>query len=122
MLEACSYEDLCKHSKVFNKSALNYHLWIYMDPETVREAYFVEAKEIGPHADNSKLFPDTFVRESQCWIRANMEYLDLRPGKHTIQLQMVNRFTDTDFSLYASYFIQDDNPDKPYVYMKKGTD
>jgi len=117
-LEACAYEDLAKHSKVFNLSTLNYHLWIYLNPETVRDAYFIEAEEVGPNADNSKLFPDTFIRESQCWIRANMEYLDLKPGKHTIKLSMVDRFTDTDFSLYASYFIQDDNPDKPYVYMK----
>lgn len=117
-LEACRYEDLAKYSKVFNLSTLDYHLWIYLNPETVRQTYFNRAFEIGPDADNSRIFPDTFVRESQCWIRVNMQYLNLKPGKHTIKLEFVERYDDTDFSLYISYIIQDDNPEKPYVYMK----
>ena len=118
-LESCRYEDLAKYSKVFNINTIEYHLWIYLNPEDVRDAVFLEAKEIGPNADNSKLYPDTFVRDSQCWIRANTMWLDTSIGKHTIKLWFVNRYTDTDFSLYVSYYIQDDNPDKPYVYMKK---
>lgn len=118
-LNACVYEDLAKNSKVFNLTTLNYHLWIYLNPETVRDTYFYKASEIGPEADNSKIFEDTFVRESQCWIRVNMQYLNLRPGKHTIKLDFVERYTDTDFSLYVSYIIQDDNPERPYVYMRK---
>lgn len=118
-LEASTYANLAKHNKVFNKSAIEYHLWIYLDPSDVRDAFFLGAKEIGPHADNSKLFPDTFVREGQCWIRANTEYLDLVAGTHIIKLSFVDRFTDTDFSLFVSYIIQDDNPEKPYVYMKE---
>lgn len=119
ILEACSYKDLAKYSKVFNLSTLNYHLWIYLDPGTVRDAYFDKAEEIGVDADNSRIFPDTFVRDNQCWIRVNMEYLNLKPGKHTLQLHFVERYTDTDFSLFVSYIIQDDDPEKPYVYMKE---
>ena len=117
MLESCRYEDLAKHSKVFNVSVLNYHLWIYLNPEDVRDAYFLGAEEIGPNANNSTIYPDTFKRESQCWIRVNTGYIDQKIGKHTLKLSFVDRYTDTDFSLYASYFIQNDNPDKPYVYM-----
>lgn len=116
-LEASIYENLAKHSKVFNKNTLEYHMWIYLDPEDVRTAFFLGAEEIGPNADNSKIFPDTFTRENECWIRANTEYINTLPGKHTLKLKFVDRFTDTDFCLYASYYIQDDNPEKPYVYM-----
>ena len=116
-LEACSYEDLPKHTKVFNSQAVEYHLWIYLNPEDVRTAYFYGAEEIGPNANNNNIFPDTFVRESQCWIRVNREYINNIPGKHTIRLKFVDRYTDTDFSLYVSYYIQNDNPDKPYVYI-----
>lgn len=118
MLQSCRYEDLAKHSKIFNLSTLNYHLWIYLNPDDVRDTYFIRALEIGQDADNSTIYPDTFVRESQCWIRVNTGYINRRPGKHTLRLMFVNRYTDTDFSLYASYYIQDDNPEKPYVYMK----
>lgn len=117
-LEACHYSDLAKCSKVFNLDATEYHLWIYMNPEEVRTAYFIGAQEIGPNADNSRIFPDTFERESQCWIRVNRGYISSKPGKHTIKLSFVDRYTDTDFSLYVSYFMQVTNPEKPYVYMK----
>lgn len=116
-LQSCIYKDLPKHSKVFNKDTLNYHLWIYLNPEDVRDAYFIRAEEIGVNADNSTIFPDTFVRESQCWIRVNTSCINQSVGKHTLRFYFVDRYTDTDFSLYASYYIQDDNPDKPYVYM-----
>ena len=117
-LQSCAYKDLAKYSKVFNTMASEYHLWIYLNPDDVRTAYFIGAEEIGPNADNSRIFPDTFVRESECWIRVNRGYLGEHPGKHTIKLMFVDRYTDTDFSLYASYYLQNDNPEKPYVYMK----
>lgn len=118
-LQAVRYEDLAKQCKVFNLSTLDYHIWIYLNPETIRDAYMYKAIEIGPKADNSKLFKDTIVRESECWVRANMQYLNNKPGKHTYRLMFANRYDDTDFSLYFSYIIQDDNPEKPYVYMKE---
>lgn len=116
-LEACTYNELAKHSKVFNSNAVEYHLWIYLNPDDVRDTYFIGAEEIGPNADNSKIFPDTFQRQGQCWIRVNRGYLGDNPGKHTIKLNFVDRFTDTDFSLYVSYYLQVDNPKRPYVYM-----
>ena len=117
-LEACRYEDLAKYSKVFNSDTCEYHLWVYLNPEDVRGAYFVGAVEIGPNADNSRIFPDTFVRESQCWIRVNKNYIGTTPGKHTVKLAFVDTATDTDFNLYISFYMQVDNPEKPYVYMQ----
>lgn len=119
ILNACSYNDLAKNSKVFNTSEIEYHLWIYMNPEDVREASFLEAYEVSPEIHDSDVHTSIFERESTCWIRAVTRSLNLNPGKHTYKLKMVNKFTDTDFSLYVSYYIQDDNPDKPYVYMNK---
>lgn len=118
-LQACIYEDLPKHTKVFNEDTAEYHLWIHMNPEDVRGCAFYEVKEIGPNADNSKLFPDTFKRESQCWIKVKREYLNNAIGKHIYRLSFVNRETNDDFSLYVSYYMQNDNPEKPYVYMKE---
>lgn len=118
-LQSCKYDDLAKYTKVFNLSTIEYHLWIYLNPEDVRDCYFLGAKEIGPDSDNATIYPDTFVRESTCWIRANTAYLNTSIGKHTFRLSFVNRYTDTDFSLYISYYIQQDNPVKDYVYMKQ---
>lgn len=116
-LNASTYEELSNNIKVFNSATTNYHLWIYLNAEDVRDAYFIGAKEIGHNADNLKIFPDTFVRESTCWIRVNFGYLGNKVGKHIIKLDFVNRYTDDDFSLYVGYYLQNNNPDKPYVYM-----
>ena len=114
-LRACKYSDLAKNVKVFNIDAMEYHLWIYLDPEDVRGAYFNEAKEIGENSECKTIYPDTFVRESTCWIRVNIGYLNSNIGKHIIKLSFVDKMTDTDFSLYVSYYITNDNPDQPYV-------
>mgnify|MGYP007069998203 CR=1 FL=1 len=122
ILEACVYEDLPKYTKVFNEDTAEYHLWIYLNPAYVRNTYLYEAKEIGPNADNSKLFLDTFKRESQCWIKVKREYLNNKIGKHIYKLSFVNKETDADFSLYVSYYLQNDNPEKPYVYIEKAAE
>ena len=44
-LNACTYEMLSKNSKVFNVDTNEYHLWIYLNPEDVRQAYFLGAEE-----------------------------------------------------------------------------
>lgn len=118
-LQACNYQDLPKYTKVFNTEQLEYHLWIYLNPEDVRGCYFDKAEEVGIDPALLHTYPDTFVRESECWIRVNMGYIDKGIGKHTLRLQFVEKATSTDFSLYVSFYIQDDHPDKPYVYMKK---
>ena len=117
-LQACTYKDLPNYTKVFNLNTIEYHLWIYLNPEDVRDTAFLGAEEIGPGADNSQLFTDTFKRESQCWIQVKTNFLNKKIGKHTYKLSFVNRWTDTDFSLYVSYYIQNSDPEKPYVYMK----
>lgn len=118
-LEACRYDELAKYTKVFNTDECQYHLWIHLNPEDVRGCSFVEAKEIGPNANNSTIFPDTIVRTSQCWIRVNKMWVGTSPGKHTLKFTFVDTSTDDDFSLYASFYMQVDDPEKPYVYMKE---
>lgn len=120
MLESCKYNDLAKYTKVFNTNQIEYHLWIYMDPEDAKDAVFLEAHEV--QDNDSKVSDGVFERQSQCWIRVVTEHINTSAGKHTYKLMMVDRYTDTDFSLYVSYYIQDDNPDKPYVYMKDKED
>lgn len=119
-LEACKYDDIAKYCKVFNINEIEYHVWIYLSPDDARNCVFLDAKEISPDPKFDPRFPLTmFKRESECWIRVVRDDLNLNPGKHTYKLSMVDRFTDTDFSLYISYYVQTDDPEKPYVYMKK---
>lgn len=53
------------------------------------------------------------------WIRIPSSMMNLEDGQHTYKLSFINILTDDVFSLYISYIIQNDNPDKPYIYMNR---
>ena len=118
-LNACAYKDLPSNSKVFNSMTIEYYMWVYLNPEDVRGCNFLRAEEITLGADHQGFYPDTFSRESQCWIRVATKFIDTSIGNHVIRLYFVECATGTEFSLYVSYYIQNDDPEKPYVYMKK---
>lgn len=118
-LNACTYKDLPSNSRVFNSKTLDYYMWIYLNPEDVRGCQFVKAEEITYGSASQDFYPDTFSRESQCWIRVTTHFIDTSIGNHIIRLYFVESVTGTEFSLYVSYYIQDDNPEKPYVYINE---
>lgn len=117
-LEACHYKDLSKYCKVFNLNSLEYFLWIYLNPEDVRDTYFRGSVEMDPNSNYERLLKGVYQRESQCWLKVNTHLINRSPGKHTVRFIFVDRRTGLDFSLYVSYYMQVDNPEKPYVYMK----
>lgn len=116
-LTSCKYSDLAKHSKVINVDELDYFLWIYLNPEYVRDSYFVCGSEM---SNNPRItFHDTFTRPSTSWIRVKTSDLNKEIGLHTYKFLFADRITSDTFSLYANYIIQSDNQEKPYIYMKR---
>ena len=119
VVNACGYKDLAKNCKIYNKNELEYFTWIYLDPEDVRDATLLDVQEMNDGPTDFRYNHNVIQRKSTCWLRCITEFLNLLPGKHTYKISMINRVTDSVFSLYISYIIQDDNPDKPYKYMKE---
>ena len=119
-LTASNYNDIAKHSKVVNVNELDYFLWVYLNPEDVRDAYFLSACEvIKPGQDAVTTFTDTFERKSTSWIQIKTDFINKKTGLHIYKLNFVNYTNDVTFSLYASYTIQRDDEEKPYIYMKR---
>lgn len=54
------------------------------------------------------------------WLRVPVDVLNKDIGQHTYKLHFVNIHTSLELDLYIQYIIQDDNPDKPYIYMNRG--
>ena len=117
-LTSCKYKDLAKHSKVINVNELDYYLWVYLNPNDVRDAHFIKGSEL---TDNKPIivFPDTFIRPSTSWIRMKTDNLNKEPGLHVYKFTFVNVHTDSEFSIYANYIIQRSDVNKPYIYMKR---
>lgn len=119
-LTSCKYSDLAKHSKVINVHELDYFLWVYLNPEEVRDAYFCYGCEL---SDNPlPTFPDTFKHASTSWIQIRTDHLNKEIGLHIYKFSFIDRTTGDSFSLYMNYIIQRSDQEKPYIYMKREAD
>ncbi len=117
-LTSCKYKDLAKHSKVINVNELDYYLWVYLNPDDVRDAHFLGGREL-TDGEPVITFPDSFVRPSTSWIRMKCDNLNKQPGLHVYKFTFVNRCTNDSFAIYANYIIQRSDVNKPYIYMKR---
>ena len=116
ILTSCSYTDLARHSKVFNPSQLVDYLWIYLNPEDVRESYFVQSATTTDESEGSY---DPFERVSTSWLRASVAEINTSIGLHIYRFVFVDRIRGDSFSLYANYIIQREDEEKPYIYMNR---
>lgn len=113
ILEACVYEELAMYSRVLNASTINQDVWIYLDPDVVRTSSFVEAHELGSDKQLAE-----FSRVAECWIKVDKSYFKDQISDHIIELDFTDNRIGIGYSLYVSYYMQNDNPEKPYIYMK----
>lgn len=121
-LNACSYEDIPSNTPVINKANFDYFLWIHIPEEIARCYAFYQLDEMAPE---HKKVPHIGFIERDCnrpWLKITSSVLGSTVGKHLYKLCFVNQITNDLISLFFSYTIQDDNPDKPYVYMNKEDD
>ena len=53
------------------------------------------------------------------WVDISVDCLEKSIGLHTYVLEFINPDTGDTFYQYFNYTIQDDDPDKPYIYMER---
>jgi len=117
-LKACEFSNLSDCSPVWNKSTIPYYVYIRVSADIMRECALYQVDEICDKSSRP-VIPHAIVRDTNCWLRATMELLNLDPGHHVYKLSFIRRFDNAVFSLYIAYYVQDDNPEKPYVYMNR---
>ena len=117
-LNACEYKDIVSNTPVFNKDQVDYFVWILVDADILRRCTLYQVDEItdkGPRPAN----PAAIVPDLNCWLRGTFPLMNGEVGQHIYKLMFVEPATDTSFSLYISYIIQDKNANKPYIYMDR---
>ena len=119
-LVASSYEELSKHSMIFNLAELDYFLYVKIDPPLSRAWYLYRIEEkLKDGTLKEMMFPATVRKESPTWLKFKTDFINKEIGMHTYKVTFVDTATDVLLSLWFAYIIQNDNPDKPYVYMKR---
>lgn len=119
VLEASIYSDLPKHTKVWNKSSLSYSVWINVPIDLCRTHSLFQLDDV-TRGIKEIHFQDAVSREcGKPWFEVDMSLLNLDSGQHIYKMSFINTFSNDISCLYFSYIIQDDTPDKPYMYMKR---
>lgn len=68
-------------------------------------------------------FTDQVTRdEHKPWIDISRTILDLNPGQHTYRMTFGKLECKLKATCWFSYIIQENHPEKPYIYMKRDED
>ena len=84
-----------------------HHFELYQVDEIRDEAELVCHKDLWEHDPN------------RIWYRFKSEKLNLETGYHIYRMSFVNVRNNDTTQLYFAYVIQNNKPDKPYMYMDR---
>lgn len=118
-VKATVKEKVPLYTKVINKHSVPYYMIAELPFFTKYELRFV-----GMYEDTSEGLqevPLSYIQLNSChpYIDILSEGLNTEVGQHDYMIRYVDCFTGDIVPLYFSYIIQDDNPNKPYIYMDK---
>lgn len=128
-LTACEHKELNKHTPVVNTNEIDYYLYVELpfpvtDPVrlysmrevTNRDSDFTDIYN-GDYDDN---YQPLITQESNHWLKIANKILNLSVGLHVYRLAFMKADqSDLEIPLYISYIIQDDCPERPYIYMER---
>ena len=118
VFEAVDRKYVSSTAQVINRHDIPYYAWIHLPTHTAK---YLNLVSVYDEEDNSAVeFLDAWQRDgSHPWYKIKTGSINLDAGPHMYRLEFINKYTDDMINLYFRYIIQDDNPDKPYIYMKR---
>ena len=120
ILNAVSYCDVSKTSRVLNLAELLDNLHILLPPELVCNSELCKVEEVLPRHINCESYTDGIIRDGKHpWLDIKTDWLNTKLGYHMYKLTLCNSETKDEFPLYFAYSIQEDHPKQNYVYMKR---
>ena len=120
-LVATKHDDMFRYRKVFNLTEIDYYLYVKLEPPlaSIWYLYKVEEKMKDGSLVELPISSGEVVRQSPTWLKFQTNFIDTSVGLHVYKLTFVHTITNVVATLWFSYTIQNDNPDKPYIYMKR---
>ena len=104
--------------KVINKATLLDKFHLECDPDLMINSNIISVKEI-PNGDELN-HEEVFNKINNTWIDISVSNINTEVGYHLYRITMQDKSFNDLFILYFSYIIQDDNPEKSYIYMDRG--
>lgn len=120
IVNAVEYAKIAQHTPVINLHQLGYKVHIHLPEAIITDSELYRVDEIIPNIVEDVSYTGFINRECRKpWLDILVEWLNTSPGQHIYKLSFVNVKTDSLFSLYLSYIIQEDHPKQDYVYMER---
>lgn len=119
-LECCiDRESATKVNKVIARDQLQHSILLHVpDNVPVKYVSVYNIAQISPKY--GKMFiKGPILINYRPWIELNCKDLDSSIGYHVYKLQFIVHRTMDVFDCYFSYTVQDNNPEKPYLYMNR---
>ena len=118
IIPVVDYTELSCNRKVINRSNMPPIVHINLPDYVVNNHYILNTiSEVD--SDESLSFDCCFPTP---WIDIMSSNLNCSSGMHTYRLTFLDSQNSDVLYMYFSYIIQDDNPDTPYIYMKRSED
>lgn len=116
IFEAVSQSRLNTNCKVFNLDLFGPKIFIHL-PNWIHDTYrLLSIYDV----DSKEAIADYFYESiHELWVDISRYELNLSIGIHTYALEFINNITGDSLYLYFQYIIQNDDPDKPYVYIDR---
>lgn len=116
-----SYNEAIIHSEVINVGELQDSIWLKLPDDMAKYLTLSCVNSIGFETNGTAIdISDKVTRETnRVWMEVDKSVFSLEPGFHMYQLVFDDSGTGSILNLYFCYHIQDNKPDKDYIYMNR---
>lgn len=120
IITASQFNQLAKHTKIFNFQDFNGVVCIKLPMDFPRD---VELTNVVEFSTNSSIDFEEYVTrmEHQPWLDIKSEALNMTNGQHIYGLMFQNPINGIPLTCWFSYIIQNADEVKPYIYMERDT-
>lgn len=118
-LDACLYGELSANAIVLNRNQLSDYIWVSLPEIITSNTVMYQLEEISPNCNEVEFSSFVERDHGRPWLKVHTHGLNLAPGYHAYKLLFIETGSHVTYPVYIGYIIQDDNPDKPYIYMNR---
>lgn len=121
VIQSSKLSEIPLHTILYNKADFSDIVCVKLPPELPRDMVLTEIYNLDSQEDLD--FADQTTRdENKPWIDISSSILDVTAGQHTYRMTFTKNDCKLKAACWFSYIIQDNHPEKPYIYMDRSED
>lgn len=121
VIQSSKLDQLPLNTKIYNSKDFSDTVCVKLPPEMPRDMDLIEIYNL--NASEEVDFTDFVARdENRPWVDIQTSILDTTAGQHVYRMTFSKSEVKLKATCWFSYIIQDNTPEKPYIYMKRDED